>query len=166
MEEGWQEEAAVLCTYGRWAASCVCGSLWYLGIPWRWATVEEVTWREMLIVQCTCYWNMHELLHFCRNYWSTLSVNSGRGDIVHVHYLNDSCLKAVGLVTWCEFQIYRFIMLLSVCLETFLWLQKCCWFGTLLEHHIHLFTSNHEWMWRNKVDTFLLIWCIFTLSPS
>lgn len=51
MEEGWEEEAAVLCTYGRWSAFCICGSLRYLGIPWRWATAEQIDW--FVISSCT-----------------------------------------------------------------------------------------------------------------
>lgn len=48
---------------------------------------------------------MHERFVPCREYWLALLVSFGRWDIVHIHYLDDSCLKAIGMVTWCEFQI-------------------------------------------------------------
>lgn len=30
-------------------------------------------------------------------------MNYDRGFTVHFHYLDDSCFKAAGVVTWCEF---------------------------------------------------------------
>lgn len=89
---------------------------------------------------------MHVLLFLCTKYLKVVSVNSGRGYVVYIHYLNHSCVKAVRMVTWYEFRIFFIFALLIFC-----WIMlfivgsvvtlTSCWY---LERHMSTLGYNHD----------------------
>lgn len=97
MEEGWQEETAILCALGGWALPCVCCPLWLLGRSWRWVPLG--TKNDML-----CSTNLSSYMDDVldsnkgRKWFGTF----GRWGNVYFHHFDDSCCHTIGVVAWSE----------------------------------------------------------------